>query len=92
MKKSRDMIALFLVCVLFLTACGKDRKPAQEKPGIYYVNVEGTGLVKEEIQLKGTSAEEQVRNVLKAMRRVEDTTECQSALQKRQSWKMGAVR
>lgn len=52
MKKSRDMIALFLVCVLFLTACGKDRKPAQEEPGIYYVNVEGTGLVKEEIQLK----------------------------------------
>ena len=79
MKKSRDMIALFLVCVLFLTACGKDRKPAQGEPGIYYVNVEGTGLVKEEIQLKGTSAEEQVRNVLKAMRRVEDTTEYQSA-------------
>ena len=49
MKKSRDMIALFLVCVLFLTACGKDKKPAQGEPGIYYVNVEGTGLVKEEI-------------------------------------------
>ena len=61
MKKSRDMIALFLVCVLFLTACGKRQEAGTRGTWYLLCQCRRNRACKEEIQLKGTSAEEQVQ-------------------------------
>ena len=91
MKKKRYITALFLVCTLFLTACGKEEKIDEGAPCVYYVNMEGTGLVKESYEFTGASVKEKVEHTLKEMEQVEDATEYQSAFVKEaklQKWKL----
>lgn len=82
MKKRRGIIVLFLVCFLFLTACAKKEKPEEGGSFVYYVNVEGTGLVKETYKFTGGSAEEKVEQILKDMNQIQDSTEYQGVFPK----------
>lgn len=82
MKRRRVITVLVLACFLFLAACGKKEQPEEGEPCVYYVNVEGTGLVKESYNFTGDSAEEKVEQVLKDMSRIKDSTEYQGVFPK----------
>lgn len=91
MKKKRYAAVLFLVSILLSTACGKEEQPDEDGPYVYYVNTEGTGLVKEPCKFNGTSAKENVKYALKEMAEAEDPTEYQSAFIKEaklQRWEL----
>ena len=52
--------ALVLVTALFVCGCGKGTAPEGSRDYIYYVNSDGTGLVKEDYEISGEGVKEQV--------------------------------
>lgn len=67
-KKKRCWIALGIaVSILVVTGCGKEKQPGDSEPGLYYANPEGTGLVREEYQITGSTTEEKIEDVLNTM-------------------------
>ena len=73
MKKIKYMLYCFLLCMFFLTGCGNDEEKIVEGTGIYYLNTEGTGLVKEKYNLKGESIEEKIELLIREMKEETDS-------------------
>ena len=61
------------LCVLLLAGCGKGKEPDGSGTYLYYVNQKGTGLVKESYEFKGDSVEDEIKDVLKTMKKEPDS-------------------
>lgn len=72
MKKIKYLICCLVLCVLFLAGCGNDEEQMVEGTGIYYLNTEGTGLVKEKYSIKGEDTKEKVKLLLEEMQKQTD--------------------
>lgn len=73
MKKTKYISVCLILCVLFLAGCKNNDEQMVEGTGIYYLNTEGTGLVKEKYKIKGDSVEEQITGILNDMQKNTDT-------------------
>lgn len=73
MKKITYISVCLILCMLFLTGCKNNDEQMVEGTGIYYLNTEGTGLVKEKYKIKGNSVEEQIAGILSEMQKNTDT-------------------
>ena len=71
--------ALVLVTALFVCGCGKGTAPEGSRDYIYYVNSDGTGLVKEDYEISGEGVKEQVDEVLGELRKKTDSLDFKSA-------------
>lgn len=71
MKKMKYIVLSLVLCIL-LAGCGRDEEREVEGTGIYYLNTEGTGLVKEKYSIKGDSAEEKIELLLEEMQKQTD--------------------
>ena len=78
MKKMKYFIGCIILCMLILMGCGKDKEDTVEGAGIYYLNTEGTGLVKIKHNIKGKSPEEKVEMLLEEMQEETDSIEYNS--------------
>lgn len=90
MKMYRMAVCL-LACLLLLGGCKKQDKLEKGGPRIYYVNVDGTGLVEESYEITGDTVEAEVKDVLKAMKEEPDSIEYKSAFPENVSvknWKL----
>lgn len=71
MKQMKYIILSLVLCML-LTGCGRDEEQEVEGTGIYYLNTEGTGLVKEKFSIKGESAGEKIELLLEELQKQTD--------------------
>ena len=70
------------LCVLLLAGCGKGKEPDGSGKYLYYVNQKGTGLVKESYEFKGDSVEDEIKDVLKTMKKEPDSIDYKSVFPK----------
>lgn len=68
-----------LLCVFLLGGCATGKVPEGNTDYIYYVNTEGTGLVKEDYNIAGDSLEEKIEDVLEALQTETDSIDYISA-------------
>lgn len=71
--------AWVLLPVLFVCGCGRGTAPEGSREYIYYVNSDGTGLVKEEYEISGKGVKEQVDEVLGELKKKTDSLDYKSA-------------
>lgn len=91
MKKISCFLSCLVFCMLVLTGCGKNSEQIVEGTGLYYLNTEGTGLVKEKHTIKGTSAEEKIDGLLEEMQKETDCIDYVSPFKdevKIEDWKL----
>lgn len=85
-KKRRHRAMVYVLCILLClgmpTGCGKGKKPVKGGSFIFYVNTEGTSLVKEAFELKSGTTEEKVRNILQVMMKETDSIDYKSVFPK----------
>ncbi len=79
-KRIRAFVCLLLLT--FLAGCGRGEGPKADEPYIFYVNTEGSGLIKQPYQWKGDTPEQEISDMLKAMTKPEDTIDFKSAIPK----------
>lgn len=72
-------LAWVLLPVLFVCGCGRGTAPEGAREYIYYVNADGTGLIKEEYEISGEGVEEQVDEALGELRKETDSLDYKSA-------------
>lgn len=77
-KKCMKCLCILLIAIL-LTGCGRGRKPEIAGTCIYYVNAEGTRLVKEAYDMKGDGVQAEIQAALKDMRKEPEDEDCRSA-------------
>ncbi len=85
-KKRYETLAYILsmsLCLGMLAGCGKGKEPRKGETFVYYVNTEGTALVKEAFELKEESAEEEIRDILAAMKAETDSIDYKSVFPKK---------
>ncbi len=75
-------VLCFFICFGLLMGCGKGKEPKKGDTFIYYINSEGTALVKESYTIKETSAERAVADVLGAMKEEPDSIDYKSVFPK----------
>lgn len=73
MKRMKYIFCCMILSMLFLTGCGDDDEKIVEGTGIFYLNTDGTGLVKEKYKIKGATVEEQIDRILDEMQKETDT-------------------
>lgn len=80
MKKRTGTGALFVLLVMALLAgCARGKAPEGNSISLYYVNSEGTGLVKEECETEGETLEEKISHVLRELQKDTDSIDYKSA-------------
>lgn len=77
--KKKWIIGSIILCMLLLAGCQKKEEEAIQGSVIYYLNLEGTGLVAEEYKFQGENLEEKVENILSDMKNPKDPSEHKSA-------------
>lgn len=77
-KKKYVVYLIALLGISLLCGCSKGKKLNGSGTGIYYVTVSGTSLVKEEYEIKGDTAEEEIEDVINALKEDPDSSEYQS--------------
>ena len=75
-------IIICLILAALPAGCGKGKEPDASKAHIYYINMEGTALVKKGYDLRGDSPEEEIENILKDMKKEPESIEYKSAFPK----------
>lgn len=78
----RKYLIYCFICMLLLTGCRQKEENVMEKTHIYYMNLEETGLIPEKYKITGETAEEQLTEMLEAMRQNPDETESKSVFVK----------
>lgn len=78
MKKMKYFIVCIILCVLFLSGCGNDEEKTVEGTGIYYLNTEGTGLVKKKYSIRGEDSKEKIERLLSELQKETDSIEYNS--------------
>lgn len=78
MMKRKCLAAWLVFCVLFLSACGSRRSVGDDEPCIYYVNAEGTRLIKESFDFDGAVKEDQINRTLEALQKETDSVDYKS--------------
>lgn len=78
MKKIKYLICCLVLCVLFSVGCRTDEEQMIEGTGIFYLNTEGTGLVKEKYSIKGVDTKEKVKLLLEEMQKGTDSIDYNS--------------
>lgn len=71
--------ACVFVPVFFCFGCGRGVVPEGNKDYIYYVNQEGTGLVKEDYVVSGENAKQQIDEILESLQADTDSVDYRSA-------------
>lgn len=85
MKRRHRMMACvlcILLCLGMSVGCSKGKKPLKGGAFIYYVNTEGTSLVKEAFELQSGTTKEKVRNILQVMMEETDSIDYKSVFPK----------
>ncbi|WP_243126254.1 GerMN domain-containing protein [[Clostridium] hylemonae] len=91
MKKKYVRCLCILSAAILLSGCQRGGKPGTTGTCMYYVNAEGTGLGKEAYDIKGDSAEEEIKSVLKDMYKEPEDDDYRSAFPeeiKLDDWKL----
>lgn len=91
-RKKKYLVSLItLLCISLLCGCGKGQKLNGPGTGIYYVNASGTSLVKEEYEIKGDTTEEEIADVIEALKKEPDSDEYHSVFSEKvdiEEWKL----
>lgn len=87
MKEKRKYgMMIYILCVLLClgmpTGCSKVKEPVKGGTFVYYVDTEGTSLVKEPFALKTGTVEENIRDILHAMTEETDSIDYKSVFPK----------
>lgn len=80
MRKKMWYILSMLLCVFLLTACGKNREPKPGEEYVYYLNSNGTNLIKQVYSWSCGDAQEEVENILDALKNPEKSVDFKSAI------------
>ena len=72
MKRLNYIIGCLLVIVLVLSGCKKSEEEMVEGTGVFYLNTEGTGLVKNAYTLKTNETKEQIEELLGELQKETD--------------------
>lgn len=72
MKKIVNTIFCLTLCMFLLVGCKGEKEQIVEGTGIYYLNTEGTGLIKEKYSIKGETVEDKVKFLLQEMQKKTD--------------------
>lgn len=84
MKKNRYLILFALVCILSFCSCNGDLKKentkTEDKFKLYYLNKKEDKLVGTDYKLKAATKDEQVQEVLEAIRQVSKKINCINAI------------
>lgn len=83
--------ACLLMCLLLISGCGRGKGSGPGKGGtfVYYVNTEGTDLVKKSYQIEDAAIEKSIGDMLKTMQKEPDSIDYKSVFPKGirvQSW------
>lgn len=87
MRQNRKYNSAFLLCLVFviflLAGCGSFRKESAKEPGkngmfVYYMNMEGTSLVKAGYTMENTTEERTIEDMLQTMRKEPESIENKS--------------
>lgn len=85
-EKRRHRMMVYALCILLCmgipAGCSKGKKPVKGGSFMYYVNTEGTSLVKEAFELKSGTTEEKVRDILQVMMKETDSIDYKSVFPK----------
>ncbi len=83
-RRYRRMIYILsvLFCLGILAGCSKRKEPVKGGNFIYYVNADGTSLVKEPFELKSKATQDSIRDVLRAMTAETDSIDYKSVFPK----------
>ena len=80
MKKIKYIICCLFLGILLLTGCKKEDEKIVEGTGVFYLNTEGTGLVKQKYKLKSQTAEEQIEEFLQELQKETDSIDYVSVI------------
>lgn len=72
MKQFKYLICVLTFCILFLTGCQNGEEKIVEGTGVYYLNTDGTGLVKEKYSIRSTATDEQIEELLGELQKETD--------------------
>ena len=72
MKRMKYIFICLIFGMLVLTGCQKNDEKIVEGTGVFFLNTEGTGLVKEAYRIKGTNTEEQIKELLMELQKETD--------------------
>jgi len=78
MKKMKCLMICLILCMLFLAGCKNDEEKTVEGSGIYYLNTEGTGLVKKKYSIRGEDSREGIERLLEEMQKETDSIDYNS--------------
>lgn len=83
MKKRRitGIFGVFL-CIVLLFGCARGKVPDEDSKVVYFINSEGTGLVKEECEIEGETLEEKISDILTKLQAETDSIDYRSAYPK----------
>lgn len=70
---------LLLMAVFFLTGCGQDGENEGDGPFLYYVNTDGTGLVKQDTESMEGETDQVIQSVLESLQDATDSIDYKSA-------------
>ena len=80
MKRLNYIICFLFVIVLALSGCKKSEEEMVEGTGVFYLNTEGTGLVKNAYTLKAGDTKEQIEEFLTELQKETDCIDCVSVV------------
>lgn len=82
-KRRWKVSVCILSCLGILAGCSKGKEPAKGEPFIYYVNAEGTSLVREAYEPREGTIDEMIRDILQAMKEETDSIDYKSVFPKK---------
>lgn len=83
MRRTATVCAVcILLCLGILAGCSKGKEPAKNEPCLYYVNAEGTSLVRKAYEMQEGTPDEMIRDILQAMKEETDSIDYKSVFPK----------
>ncbi len=73
MKKFKYLFVCLILCMMMSVGCGQDDEELASGTGIYYLNTDGTGLVKEKYKITGDSTKDTINRIFEEMQKPTDS-------------------